>query len=368
MLKEIYREKWYVALLILALIASLIVPGILQNNISLEKEQITDLYESMTIKCHLVSQNEAATGFSIDVLTGNRILSTEGVGKYYVEMAVPFILVEPEQNDMIFTANGTNDLAEFASRKQFESGISGLSRNDCILNERILEEYGLEIGDEIRIMGQRSNSEINKDGNVIQLTIKGSIPSDSIYQMICSHELFFGNDNLINDEIAKVNWQHYDVFEFQIDPKYNYRFEEVRTKMKQILGSDWMIYATTKELRNVIYPLEVKVDMERTILRIIEISGYFLTAISSLLLCLSQKRSILIRKIHGEKTGSILTNVFKNVLIIEIGLLLLAIITLNMMSIISYYKLAIVCALLLSVNYITLFVVCRKNYLNLIVN
>ena len=241
MLKEIYREKWYVALLILALIASLIVPGILQNNISLEKEQITDLYESMTIKCHLVSQNEAATGFSIDVLTGNRILSTEGVGKYYVEMAVPFILVEPEQNDMIFTANGTNDLAEFASRKQFESDINELSRNECILNERILEEYGLQIGDEIRIMGQRSNSEINKDGNMIQLAIKGSIPSDSIYQMICSHELFFGNDSLINDEIAKVNWQHYDVFEFQIDPKYNYRFEEVRTKMKQILGSDWMI-------------------------------------------------------------------------------------------------------------------------------
>ena len=368
MLKEIYREKWYVALMILALIAYLIVPGILQNNIDSEEKKITDLYESMTIKCHLVSQNEAATGFSIDVLTGNRILSTEGVGKYYVEMAAPFILVEPEQNDMIFTANGTNDLAEFASRKQFESGISGLSRNDCILNERILEEYGLEIGDEIRIMGQRSNSEINKDGNVIQLAITGSIPSDSIYQMICSYELFFGNDSLINDEIAKVNWQHYNVFEFQIDPKYNYRFEEVRTKIRQILGSDWMINATTKELRNVIYPLEVKVDMERTILRIIEIGGYLMAALSSALLCLSQKRSILIRKIHGEKTGSILTNVFMNVLILEAVLLMLAVIALKVLSIVGYHKLAIVCVLILSVNYITLFVVCRKNYLDLIVN
>ena len=368
MLKEIYREKWYVALLILALIASLIVPGILQNNIDSEKKKIEDLYESMTIKCHLVSQNEAAAGFSIDVLTGNRILSTEGVGKYYVEMAAPFILIEPEQNDMIFTANGTNDLTEFSSRKQFESDISGLSHNECIMNERIMEEYDLQIGDQIQIMGQRSNSEINKDGNVIQLTITGSIPSDSIYQMICSHELFFGSSSLINDEIAGINWQHYDVFEFQIDPKYNCRFEEVRTKIKKILGSDWMIHATTKELRDVIYPLEVKVDMERTILHITEIIGYLMIVISSLLLCLSQKRSILIRKIHGERNSSILANVFMNALIIEAATLLFAVIVLKMLSIISCHKLAIVCVLILSVNYITLFVVCRKNYLDLIVN
>lgn len=336
--KQLARKPLLPLLLAVLCLLGTLFPAFLVGTINQSLAEVDDLYRGMTIQCQLLPQATLGTAFSLGIGTAGRILDCEAVQDYYGEMYCPYYFRDPGPSSSNSMAYGTNDPERFATQYgltlTFGEGFSpeqfAGEDNICLVSEQLLASAGRSVGDQVTVAGSSTLDQKDEAAPDLVLTIAGTFSIDetpdsgtgglrdsasSDYEIAWTNILvplacFTDPFELISTSDGVQNWKNYRVFTFTIKPEYNRDFDTVKQELQQIIGRDWLLYSTSRELNNAVQPMEQRLQVQQILYAVVSVLLILLPAFVMVLLCRGWKREVLVRLLFGEKAGRVFASIW----------------------------------------------------------
>lgn len=314
---RMYRKPLLPLLLFFSILTGIVFPSVLHQSIQKNYSELDNLYESMTIHCKLLPQAHLGDGFLLAPEIANRICELDSVSEYYYELNCPYYFRDPGPSSGNSTAYGTTDIHKFSENHgitlNLSSGYEDIdfsgSENICLVSQDLLKAASRSIGDSVTVAGSELREEKNENAPDLYLTIVGTFETTETEMpwnaIITPAACFFDTDELIYSSEGIRKWRLLTAFEFTIDSSYNREFDSVKDSLQDIIGNEWMLYSTSRELYNAIKPLENKLRMQQNIYEVLTTLLLLFPAFITILICNKEKNEMLIRMIHGEKIGEV---------------------------------------------------------------
>lgn len=335
---QLVRKPLLPLLLAVLCLLGTVFPAFLAGTIHQSLAEVDDLYRGMTIQCQLLPQATLGVQFSLGTGTAGRILDCEAVQDHYGEMYCPYYFRDPGPSSTNSLAYGTNDPERFASQYgltlTFGEGFSpeqfAGGDNICLVSEQLLTSAGRSVGDQVTVAGSGTLEQKDEAAPDLVLTIAGTFSigetqdggsgglrdsASNDYELQWTNILvplacFTDPFELISTSQGVQNWRSYRAFTFTIDPAYNREFDTVKTELQQIIGRDWLLYATSRELNNAVQPMEQRLQVQQILYAVVSVLLILLPAFVMVLLCRGWKREILVRLLFGEKSGRVFASIW----------------------------------------------------------
>ncbi len=329
----------------------------INNMISENSEALDDMYRSIHIKCSLISRVKLETDNEIPPTLAGKIRQHHAVTDMYYETNAPaiiYITAENENSEDFFDYQNITGVSSFKKFRELYNVttdiIDEIRGNTCILEEQYMKDNGLVLGNRLLITvdsGEDIAEDMEGDDETYcSLEIIGSYHSDTELQgslIITSADLFYASNGLLRTDAAKAKYRNCRNLEFWIDSSYNVRFNEVKEELKAIIGNEWELYSTSRELYMAVQPMSERISIMKKLLILLNVFVMIIMAIISFLLVNSMRTNFLIMKICGEYKRNIFADICTKTLSIEMILILVAFILANVFCrVINSYLLSIV--------------------------
>lgn len=311
-IKRMSRKPLLPLLLLTVILVGMIFPAAMSQVIDKSYTELEELYESMTIQCQLLPQTHIGADFSLEPSLGNQIVQVDEVSAYYCELSCPYYFRDPGPSSGNSIAYGTNDIYRFASAHGLEIKLSeehetvdfSNGENICIVSRDLLDASSRNIGDRVTVAGSESFAKKDENAPDLVLTVVGVFKSDDTdipwNTIIVPASSFFETGELVSTPEGIRNWRSYTAFDFTIDPTYNRTFDSVKESLQSIIGEEWLLYSTSRELYNAVQPLEKKLNVQQLIFNVMTVLFLCLPALITFMICIKDKSEVLIRIMHGE--------------------------------------------------------------------
>lgn len=376
-IKRICRKPMLYILLLASIFAGNTFQAVTKDSMRSNLVLLDAVYEGITIKCGLLPQTHTGAELLLDANIGRSIMELDEVREYYCEMNCPYYFRDPGPSSDNSKAFGTNNIQRFASEhglilssKAAEVDFSqGGDKTDiCIISEELSKAASRSTGDKITVAGSETVTKKDENAPNVILTIAGTykqqtsgIPWNCI---IVPSACFFETGKLITTSEGIRKWQKYNAFDFAINPAYNKTFDEVKTKLRGIIGKEYMLYSSCRELESAARPLEEKLNMQGKIFNFISVILVLLPAFITLLMCKKNTDELFIRMLYGEKRLSVFIKTFLPLTVLLLLLFCFAAITANFRSCDWRYMLS-VAAVSVFTAAVTIGVICKTRLLKL---
>ncbi len=351
--RELLRSPVYLIILFAFAFSGLFVLTFTDNMIAENSEALNEMYQSVHIRCNLISKVRIETDSDIPPTLTGKIRQHPAVTDLYYETNAPVVISAAGEENSDFLdyqeITGVSSLKRFTELYNVTADVTDeLSKNTCILEEQYMNDNGLVPGNLLKITVD-SDEDITEgtgdDTGYCYLEIIGSYHSDT--QMlnslvITSADLFYAHNGLLQTENDKAQYRNCRNLEFWIDPSYNVRFNEVKEELKTLIGSEWELYSTSRELYMAVQPMSERILMMRNVLKLLNIFVVILMAVTGFLLVNNMRTNFLIMKICGEYKRNIFTDFCTKILSAEMILILAAFVLANVFRrVIGRYVLSI---------------------------
>lgn len=321
--------------------SGLVLLAFLSNMILENSKSLDDMYRSIHIKCSLISRVRLETDNDIPLTLTGKIRQHPAVTDMYYETNAPAVIVSAaEDGGQLYdyqNITGVSSFIKFTELYNVTSDVSDeIKGNTCVIEEQYLNDNGLSLGDHLRIAvdsGEDITEDMSDDQIYCDLEIIGSYHSDTGLQdslIITSADLFYTQNGILRTDTARAKYRNCRNLEFWINPSYNVRFNEVKEDLKALIGSEWELYSTSRELYLAVQPMSERILIMRNVLKLMNLFVMMIMAVISFLLVNNMRSNFLIMKMCGEYNRNIFTDICTKILSAEMMLILAAYILANL--------------------------------------
>ena len=344
--RELLRSPVYLIILFVFAFSGLFLLTFINNMIMEYSAALDEMYQSIRIRCSLISRVRLETDNDIPLTLAGKIRQHPAVKDLYFETNAPALIYQPAENGAEFldyqNITGVSSFERFTELYNAAAdNKDDLRGNTCILEEQYMKDNGLTVGNHLLIAvdtGEEIIEKIDNDEEYCDLEIIGSYHSDSelpLSLIITSADLFYAHNGILRTDEAKAEYRNCRNLEFWIDSSYNNRFNEVKEELKRLIGNEWELYSTSRELDLAVQPMSERILIMRNVLKLLNIFVMIMMAVISFLQVNNMRSNFLIMKMCGEYERKIFADICTKTLSAEMILIFAALILANCFSKVS---------------------------------